>query len=466
MSKMENQSIFQPKNWETKRIEDVCKKSQYGWTTSAKKTGKICLLRTTDITSGTINWDTVPFCKELPKELNKYLLEKNDILISRAGSIGVSIIIKNPKKSVFASYLIRFKTNETVYPDYFYFFLKSPRYWKFIYEKKSGIALANINATKINQISFPLPPLPTQKKIVSKIKSLFSKIAKGTESLNQVKVLLERYRQSVLKDAFDGKLTEKWRAENKGKVEPASALLKKIREERKKKLGKKYKELPPVDKSQLPELPEGWEWCRLESLCDFITKGTTPQKKFLSIQKSGSFPIPFLKVYNLTFNGTLNFTHNPTFTSKESHNKFLNRSKCFPGDVLMNIVGPPLGKVSIIPPVLNECNVNQAIVIYRPQDYLINTFLANALLTPSILHWALKRQKTTAGQHNLTLEICRDLPIPLPSIAEQKDIVFKIDQIFIEIKKLNLDVSSHISSQMQLKNSILKFAFEGKLIND
>ena len=197
-----------------------------------------------------------------------------------------------------------------------------------------------------------------------------------------------------------------------------------------------------------------------------LQKGTTPKKPFLSSNKTKEFPIPFLKVYNLNFDGTLNQKYNPTYTTADTHSKFLKRSKVYPGDVLMNIVGPPLGKISVVPDTFNEYNINQAIVIYRPEEFMNNIYFANALLTPAVLKWALKRQKTTAGQHNLTLEICRDLPIPVPPLREQLEINKLID---VEISKFNniyKEVTKAKDYTEQLKQSVLKSAFEGKLINE
>ena len=119
-----------PKKWVWTQIGTICTPTQYGWTTQASTFGEIHLLRTTDITSGNINWDTVPYCYEVPTDLEKYLITDGDIVISRAGSVGESHLIKNPKKSVFASYLIRFKP--MINRDYFALFLKSPYYWSVI----------------------------------------------------------------------------------------------------------------------------------------------------------------------------------------------------------------------------------------------------------------------------------------------------------------------------------------------
>ena len=135
-------------------------------------TGKIHLLRTTDITSGKINWDTVPYCSEVPTDSEKYLITDGDIVISRAGSVGESHLIRNPQQSVFASYLIRFKP--MINRDYFAFFLKSPYYWSVISDESLGTGVPNVNATKLRNCYFPLPPLAEQQRIVVKVNQLMA----------------------------------------------------------------------------------------------------------------------------------------------------------------------------------------------------------------------------------------------------------------------------------------------------
>ena len=211
-----NNSAELPKGWVWARLEEACLEPQYGWTTSASTQGKTHLLRTTDITSGSIDWNKVPYCKEEPPEQEKYLLKDGDIVISRAGSVGYSHLIKNPKEAVFASYLIRFKPLTD--GQYLAYFLKSPSYWQSISEKSLGIAIPNVNASKLKQIVIPLPPLPEQHRIVAKIEELFTRLDAGVEALKRVKAELKRYRQAVLKYAFEGKLTEEWREAHKGKL--------------------------------------------------------------------------------------------------------------------------------------------------------------------------------------------------------------------------------------------------------
>lgn len=192
-------------NWQTKKLKEVSTKPQYGWTTKADKPGlnKVKLLRTTDITKKIVDWETVPTCTDEPSDISKYLLNEGDILISRAGSVGVSYLVQKqpPYKTVFASYLIRFRP--TTNPKYLKYYLDSPEYWNFITEKSSGIALKNVNASKLANLPVPIPEEDTQDKIVQTLDTLFSKIDAGEESLRQVEKQLEVYRQAVLRKAFD-----------------------------------------------------------------------------------------------------------------------------------------------------------------------------------------------------------------------------------------------------------------------
>ncbi len=128
MSKRANEGIGTgaglPENWAWSTLGEVSDKPQYGWTTKAThEGGELKLLRTTDITSGTIDWSTVPYCTEEPEDVEKYLVKSGNILISRAGSVGVSFLLNNPERAVFASYLIRFRPKEGVDPKYFYYYL-------------------------------------------------------------------------------------------------------------------------------------------------------------------------------------------------------------------------------------------------------------------------------------------------------------------------------------------------------
>jgi type I restriction enzyme S subunit len=162
--------------------------------------------------------------------------------------------------------------------------------------------------------------------------------------------------------------------------------------------------------------PEGWSLVPAEAICiDTITKGATPTGQ-LTREETG---IPFYKVYNLTFSGTLDFSVDPTWISASGHHE-LRRSSVRSGDVLMNIVGPPLGKVSRVPQEMPEGNINQAIARFRTSSDSLSTWLEAYLLSPIAQAWLSRRSKKTSGQQNLTLETCRELPVPIPPDIEDR----------------------------------------------
>ncbi|MBM4167405.1 MAG: restriction endonuclease subunit S, partial [Ignavibacteria bacterium] len=177
-----------PASWVECSLGEVCSKPQYGWTSKAGQTGEIKYLRTTDISDGELNWKTVPFCIEEPGESEKFQVKKNDILVSRAGSVGFNFRIKEdiPFKAVFASYLIRFKAYDDVTAKLIDYFLKSENYWKQISDFTLGIAIPNVNATKLEELKIPLPPLAEQHRIVAKLDSLFAKTESNKQRLEKI----------------------------------------------------------------------------------------------------------------------------------------------------------------------------------------------------------------------------------------------------------------------------------------
>ena len=298
--------------------------------------------------------------------------------------------------------------NDTILLEYLYYFLLFQR--PNLVKQGIGGAQPNISQTILKklEISYPVD-LEEQKRIVDRIEELLSQLDEGVETLRKTQAQLEVYRQAVLKEAF----------------EKANA-----------------------------------EECRLEDLCFFITKGTTPSKDKMI---AGKGDIPFIKVYNLTFDNSLDFSIDPTFVDTETHTGFLARSIVRPGDVLMNIVGPPMGKVSIVPDTYSEWNINQAIARFRCLECVDNKYLAYYLGYAGTVEKLKRKAKATAGQFNLTLEICRDVMIPLPSLETQKQIVFEIETRLSQCEQILRTVELALQQADAMRKSILKQAFEGRL---
>ena len=439
-----------PKGWILTSLGEITDKSQYGWTTRASPNGNLHLLRTTDITSGKIEWDSVPFCEKEPEDIGKYLLEDGDIVISRAGSVGHSYLLHNPKRSIFASYLIRFKP--LVNRFYLFYFLRSSYYWEAISEKSIGIAMANVNASKLKQIEIPLPPLAEQQRIVNKIEELFTNLDKGVESLEEVKSKLKVYRQAILKYAMEGKLTEKWREENKDKIEPASILLDKIKE--KKLKIEKFRKYSLIEKSILIKLPEEWTWTELINIAIKFQSGGTPLTKIDKYYENGT--IPFVKIEDIT-NSKKYLYDTKIKITKEG----LNNSSAWivPENSILYSMYASYGI-----PTINKIKVatNQAIVGIVPPHNLINVeFIYYYLL---YIKPGLKNLIRGTTQENLNAQIVSNIFFSLPPLEEQHKIVERIEQLFSLADYIEETVDSKLGQSKTLRQSILKKAFEGKLV--
>jgi len=166
-----------PAGWRIVRLSEVAGKPQYGWTSSARAEALgLPLLRTTDITNGPVDWAGVPRCTTDPADAARYLLRTNDIVVSRAGSVGVSALIDQPPRAIFASYLMRLRPGDLVLPRFLALYLASPSYWQQISDVTNGIALPNINGTKLGAVRMPLPPLEEQRRIVDILEDHLSRL--------------------------------------------------------------------------------------------------------------------------------------------------------------------------------------------------------------------------------------------------------------------------------------------------
>jgi type I restriction enzyme S subunit len=166
---------------------------------------------------------------------------------------------------------------------------------------------------------------------------------------------------------------------------------------------------------------------KVSRVCDFITKGTTPPNNLIS-EKYSSDKVPYLKVYNLSFTGKLLFDTAPQYVPENIHNGVLARSKVYPNDVLMNIVGPPLGKFALVTDEFSEWNINQAIAIFRAKEKVNPKYLLFALMQPEVLKPFL-RQAVGIRQLNLSLAQCRDLEIPLPPLSLQSEFAAFVEHV-------------------------------------
>ena len=285
----------------------------------------------------------------------------------------------------------------------------------------------------------------------------------------------KKLRQKILDFAIRGKLVPQDPSD-----EPASVLIEKIRAEKERLIKEKkikrdkneshiyrsdksyYEKFADgtvkcVDEDMPFEISESWEWVRLGEIA-YVASGSTPAKSAFTITG-----IPYLKMYNLKHQ-EIDFDFCPQYITETVHNGQLNRSKTQIGDLIMNIVGPPLGKLAIIPKWLPQCNFNQAAVLIRVYGMKeINKWFFYYLSEMSEISSI--STKGSAGQDNISVSQSRNMKIPLPPLAEQERIVAEIEHLFslidiIEENKLSLE-----QFIKQTKFKILDLAIRGKLIS-
>src|SRR6476646_4456518 len=181
-----------PIGWAGTTLGEICSHPEYGWTTSATSMpGRLKLLRATDISSGQVDWNTVPWCSEEPDRIERYEIRQNDLLITRTGAgVGRAYLIGECPPAVFASYLIRFTSKEQVNPQFLAYFLNSPAYWRSIQIESAGIAQPNVNAKKLAAISVPLAPPTEQDRIDAEIEKQFPRLDAATAALTRVQANL------------------------------------------------------------------------------------------------------------------------------------------------------------------------------------------------------------------------------------------------------------------------------------
>lgn len=410
-----------PKGWEVKKLGEIFNIVRGGSPRPIKsyltddKNG-INWIKIGDIETGS-KYITHTKQKILASGLKKSRAVKaGDLLLTNSMSFGRPYISKI-NGAVHDGWLI-FEPKIQISKDYvFYFFSSSDTYSK-LSNLAVGSTVKNLQINFLENFEIPLPPLSEQKAIADKLDDSFAKIENAITNLINAKENLKLYKQSVLKSAFNGDL------------------------------------LPNTS-------PTHWEVKKLGEICEIISKGTTPKGGKKVYKDSG---ILFLRAENIQENGIVNL-ENVKFIDKNIHDNVLKRSKLYNGDLLITIAGT-LGRCAVYNNDI-EANTNQAICFVRLNKTYKKyaNFIQKFISLQSTKSQLLNQAKITAIP-NLTLEIIKNLPIPLPPLSEQNLIVAEIDRRFAIVDKtLNL-IDKSIQNAKNLKQSILKKAFSGELRSD
>jgi len=445
-----------PKGWVWTKLVEAC---QYLPTGVEEFEGKIEYYSTGSIKDATRVPEGMYSFSERPSRANRKAQEGDILQVRMAGTNKALIIGKELDDKLFSTGFIQLRPFNCCVgmSPYVYYYVQSSNFFIQRDTLATGSTQVALTDNRAEQITFPLAPLPEQHRIVAKIEELFTKLDAGIEALKKAKTQLKRYRQAVLKHAIEGKLTKEWREEHKNELEPASVLLERIKEEKKRKLGKKYKELPPVDTEKLPKLPKGWVWTRIGKISELIQYGTSEKAG------SDSFGIPVLRMGNIQ-DGKLLFDDLKYFPRNWSKlEDFILKD----GDVLFNRTNSAelVGKtavykshypIAVFASYLIRVKVNINAYVPDLLSFFINSFYGKKYIASVV--------SQQVGQANVNGTKLSLMPIPLPPLPEQHKIVEEIEKRFSVADEVEKTVEQSLKQAERLQQSILKKAFEGKLV--
>ena len=183
-----------------------------------------------------------------------------------------------------------------------------------------GTGMQHITKDKFEKTLIPLPPLSEQSRIVTRIKELLTEIYIINLSIKKNDSLIQRFRQSVLASAFRGTLVSQ-----NPNDEPGSVLFETIQEKKKKMLGKKYKKPILIDLKDIPKLPKGWEWVRLEDVIKDVQYGTSDKASEIKTN------LPVLRMNNIQ-DGKLEYTNIKYLNDSFDYSQFILND----GDIIFN----------------------------------------------------------------------------------------------------------------------------------
>lgn len=389
---------------------------------------------------------------------NKFMFEESKLIIGRVGAKCGSVHITLPKCWI---------TDNALIVDF------SPIDMKFLFYILGNLNLNRfsvstaqpvISSRKIYPLMFGLPPFPEQRRIVTKLEELFTKLDAGVFALKKTQAQLKRYRQSVLKAACEGKLvpTEAELAKAEGRAyEPADVLLARIlKERREKSRGAKYKEPAAPDASELPELSKGWAWARLDIVCNKIQDGSHFSPK-IQYNTKGDGTYLYITAKNIKDNG-LDLS-DVTYVDSSFHQSIYERCNPEKGDVLLTKDGVKTG-IAVINNLEEEFSLLSSVALFKSNKNILNSYYLKHFLNSPIGFKMTTGQMTGTAIKRIILEKIRTSYIPLPPLAEQRRIVTEVERRLSVADGVTRTVEQSLAQAGRLRQSILKKAFGGRLV--
>ncbi len=338
-----------------------------------------------------------------------------------------------------------------------------------------------VDFEKLARFPILLPPVAEQERIVAKVNAAWSGVQRAETASRRAQKRLTRYRAAVLDAAATGELTRTWRETewDKGASRETGAdLLEHILKARRAhweetelrrlqnvrrtpkddRWRSRYPEPVSPDPGDLPGLPKEWAQATLDQITTLITKGSSPKWQGFDYRDKG---IIFVRSESVRW-GSLDLSQvahlPPAFNRKEK------KSILQEGDVLLNLVGASIGRAAVATPEVQGGNVNQAVAVIRlVQKQTMNQFAVLWLIS-SVAQKRIHSEKVDFARANFSLENTRALPIPIPSLAEQSEIVREANSRLAAADRISAKLERQLELTRSTRQSILREAFAGRLL--
>ncbi|MEB2308037.1 MAG: restriction endonuclease subunit S [Candidatus Brocadiaceae bacterium] len=413
-----------PPSWEVVKLGDVCEIFQgYGFPIimQRKSKGKFPFYKVGDISRNVLSGNQyLEYCENYidDEELQKLKAKpypKKTIVFAKIGEalkLNRRALTKYP--CIVDNNAVGLKAVEIICSDLFlFFFLKLIKLEKY----SRATTVPSVRKSEIKAIEIPLPPLPEQHRIVAKIEELFSELDKGIESLKTARQQLKIYRQAVLKWAFEGKLTH--------------------------------------ENVKDGELPEGWKWVKLGEVCEDIE---IVKRK----EKNGETEFLYLDIGGID-NLTNKIVNHKQYKWKEAPSRA--QQIIFKDDVLFSTVRTYLKNIAIVEKnIYNGAIASSGFTVIRGNKEITNPKFLFYLSLSHLFLQPLNELQTGSSYPAVRDKDVFSQSIPLPSLLEQHQIVQEIETRLSVCDKLEETITTALQKSEALRQSILKKAFEGRLV--
>jgi type I restriction enzyme S subunit len=346
------------------------------------------------------------------------MVYEDDFILSNSMSFGRPFIMKTTG-CIHDGWLV-IRKNETINNDYLYLVLTSNQVYIQFCNLAKGSTVKNLNIEAVKKVVIPLPSLETQQAIVSKIEELFSELDKGIEDLKTAQQQLKTYRQSVLKWAFEGKLTN--------------------------------------ENVKDGELPKGWEILAINEISDVNPK--LPNKEDLDREIEVQF-LPMKLVMELVNKIHLTEIRKLHEVLKGSYTPFIDN------DIIFAKVTPCMenGKIAIVEKLKNGIGFGSSeFHVVRTKEKVNNKFMFYFLVQNRFRNEAANEMTGAVGLRRVPRQFIEKYQIPLPTLKEQNLIIQEIESRLSVADKMEESIAHSLLQAESLRQSILKKAFSGELV--